>query len=392
MQRLKGFLIILLVLTVIFTLTFSTTPALASAQINTKLNVNLVGTDEKSDEEIDEDADEEKDGIKGIDEDKEGEVEVEDEDENLVEEKGENKETGQDVKPNDEKEDKEDNDIEIDIEDGEVDINFEDEAEVQREIEKAHGLNQLIDQLEADLQKNPDDEKALLKLALAYKALKNYEEAIERVQEILEKDPTNQKALVILAQSYEAKGDIQAAIVNLEKILANNPEAKVKAYLAILKEKDGDLEEALEDMEDAIEEEPDNQELYNEVGKIYEKMNLDGIKLFIKGKKAELDVQPVIKDGSTLVPVRVIVENLGAEIQWNPETSTIIITKDEKSIELKIGSTEAKINGETAPIDVPATIVNGRTIVPLRFISETFGTTVNWNDQYQIINIFTSAQ
>lgn len=95
------------------------------------------------------------------------------------------------------------------------------------------------------------------------------------------------------------------------------------------------------------------------------------------------DQPPIIEEGRTLVPLRTIAEALCLNVQWQEETQTILLSKenDNTEITLTIDSTEVKKNEETITLEVPAKIVNGRTLVPLRFIAECFNVSVGWNEE-----------
>ncbi len=101
------------------------------------------------------------------------------------------------------------------------------------------------------------------------------------------------------------------------------------------------------------------------------------------GEKIYFDQLPVIENGRTLVPLRAIFETLGATVDWNGDTRTVTATKDDVSISLTIDNTTATKNGEAIQLDVPAKIVNGRTLVPVRFIADCFGVKVDWNGDLQ---------
>lgn len=95
-------------------------------------------------------------------------------------------------------------------------------------------------------------------------------------------------------------------------------------------------------------------------------------------KGAELhfdDAQPIVKDGRTLVPFRKLFETLGFTVQWVEEGTVrkAIGTKNSLSIELTINNTNAIVNGKAVALDVPAQIIDGSTMVPLRFVSESSG-------------------
>ena len=94
------------------------------------------------------------------------------------------------------------------------------------------------------------------------------------------------------------------------------------------------------------------------------------IEIYINQSKVNSDVPPLIIEGRTLVPLRVISENLGASVHWDTADRTVKVTTSSRTIILKIDDTKALIDGETMTLDVPAKIINGRTLVPIRFIAE----------------------
>ncbi len=95
------------------------------------------------------------------------------------------------------------------------------------------------------------------------------------------------------------------------------------------------------------------------------------------------DVRPQIKDGSTLIPLRFVSDTLGGELSLQDKQITII--KGDRTINLTIGSKTATVNGENVTLDTASTAINGRTLVPLRFVSEALGETVKWDSANQYI-------
>ena len=91
------------------------------------------------------------------------------------------------------------------------------------------------------------------------------------------------------------------------------------------------------------------------------------------------DVPPIIEDGSTLVPMRFLFEQMGADVEWDSETQTATATLDNKALTFSIDNVNARINNKPAKMDVPARLVNGKTMVPLRFLSENMGYDVDWD-------------
>ena len=114
------------------------------------------------------------------------------------------------------------------------------------------------------------------------------------------------------------------------------------------------------------------------------------INITVDNKPLTTDVAPVIIDGRTLVPVRSIFEELGADVLWNDETKTVSATKGPTNIEITLGSNNAYVNNNAVILDVPAQSVNGRTMVPARFVAEALGCNVTWNSDNQLIQISSS--
>lgn len=108
---------------------------------------------------------------------------------------------------------------------------------------------------------------------------------------------------------------------------------------------------------------------------------------FVSGKKVGFDVRPQIQEGRTLMPIRAISEALGAQVSYDAETRTVTITRGSQVVELQIGSTTALVNGDAIQLDVSAQVIDGRTVVPARFVSENLGLYVSWLAQHKTIII-----
>jgi hypothetical protein len=101
------------------------------------------------------------------------------------------------------------------------------------------------------------------------------------------------------------------------------------------------------------------------------------------------DQQPVIIDGRTLVPLRVVMETLGFNVEWNAQTWTVSLAKQGYDIVAQIGSNDMSVNNNIISLDVSAQIMGSRTMVPLRAISEATGLIVLWDDTNYIVDIYT---
>ncbi len=112
------------------------------------------------------------------------------------------------------------------------------------------------------------------------------------------------------------------------------------------------------------------------------------IQLTVDGRLIYTDVPPVLVDGRVLVPVRNIFDALGGSVVWDSVNDQVYGSKGADKIWLTIGNTTA-YNGNHQPmtLDVPAQIINGRTMVPLRFIAESLGCQVNWDATNMVVSI-----
>ncbi len=110
--------------------------------------------------------------------------------------------------------------------------------------------------------------------------------------------------------------------------------------------------------------------------------------IILDGKK--LEVSSFIENGRTLVPMRAIFEALGAKVVWDQTAKTVTASKGEVVIKIEIGGKAFKNNSEVK-LDVPAKVVDGKTLVPLRFVSEALGAKVEWDKNTQAITITSQA-
>ncbi|MBE1443740.1 stalk domain-containing protein [Paenibacillus sp. OAS669] len=102
------------------------------------------------------------------------------------------------------------------------------------------------------------------------------------------------------------------------------------------------------------------------------------IRVYLDNKLVKFEVQPVLENGTTLVPFRAIFEKLGLTVGWDADTQTVTGTKDGLTIELVIDDTDAYVNEELSELELAPRLVDGNTLVPLRFVSEASGKEVKW--------------
>ncbi|MBE7042480.1 MAG: hypothetical protein E7399_03185 [Ruminococcaceae bacterium] len=116
------------------------------------------------------------------------------------------------------------------------------------------------------------------------------------------------------------------------------------------------------------------------------------IKITIDGNPVAFDVAPFIQQDRTFVPVRAIFEGLGAQVNWDGETKTVTAQKGDTTVSLVIGTKEITVNDTVKTLDVSPQIVQNRTMVPARAVSEAFGYEVGWDGGSQTVSVTTKAQ
>jgi len=112
----------------------------------------------------------------------------------------------------------------------------------------------------------------------------------------------------------------------------------------------------------------------------------------VNGVANTLDSPPVIKNSRTLLPIRAIVEAIGGTVSWDGTEKKVTVSLGSNTIELWIGKSNAKVNGIDTPIDstnskVVPEIINGRTMLPLRFVTESLGCDVQWDGTTNTVTI-----
>jgi hypothetical protein len=112
----------------------------------------------------------------------------------------------------------------------------------------------------------------------------------------------------------------------------------------------------------------------------------DSISVTLNGQPINFGgVPPTQVGGRVLVPLRGVFEALGAQVDYDAASGTVFAARGNTQVQLLIGSTQATVNGQTRVLDVPAQARLGRTLVPLRFVSEAMGAQVNWNPGTRLV-------
>lgn len=109
------------------------------------------------------------------------------------------------------------------------------------------------------------------------------------------------------------------------------------------------------------------------------------VSVLVDGLNLNLDVSPIIQNGRTLVPFRAIAEAMNIDVSWDNQTRTVNATDGNTKVRLQINNRTAHLNNTSMTLDVAPQIVDGRTLIPLRFFSEAFNCQVDWNSStYQV--------
>lgn len=116
-------------------------------------------------------------------------------------------------------------------------------------------------------------------------------------------------------------------------------------------------------------------------------VNDDNIKIFINNSLVNIKEAPIIENNCILVPIKGVLESLGASVDWNQDTNMITIKKNDTTILLTIGQKNVYVNNQIYTLDVPAKLINSSTYVPIRFISENLGLDIDWNNKDRAIHI-----
>ena len=111
------------------------------------------------------------------------------------------------------------------------------------------------------------------------------------------------------------------------------------------------------------------------------------ITLVIDGKTVQSDVAPIIQNSRTLVPLRVIMENLGAQVKWEASTGAIAIDTAAYHISFTVNSQSYIVNGDKKTLDAAPVVISDRTMIPIRALAESIGAEVNFDSAKNIVSV-----
>lgn len=115
------------------------------------------------------------------------------------------------------------------------------------------------------------------------------------------------------------------------------------------------------------------------------------IDVTIDGNLLSMEAEPVIQNSRTMVPLRDIFESLGATVRWEASSRTASAQKGDQTLKIQIGQPKATVNNTTVSLDAPATIINGHTMVPLRFVAEALQARVLWDNSSKSVHILSNG-
>ncbi|WP_438444817.1 copper amine oxidase N-terminal domain-containing protein [Gorillibacterium sp. sgz5001074] len=210
-----------------------------------------------------------------------------------------------------------------------------------------------------------------------YRGLLN---AIEHVQD----KPAGAVIADLLLTKYDAHLTAEMK-AKLEGIVAKDEALSLTADMLA---QQGSVTDAVYVQKEAVKANVKNLESYKKLGQLYEKVGKTGIKLYVNGDEPAMDVAPIIKNDYTLVPFRAIAEALKAEVSYNEEENSVTVVRGDVTVKLYVGQTTAYVNGVETQLQIPAEIVNDRTVVPVRFVSEALKSTVKWEGETESVVIY----
>ncbi|MFP3390955.1 copper amine oxidase N-terminal domain-containing protein [Brevibacillus sp. SIMBA_040] len=204
-----------------------------------------------------------------------------------------------------------------------------------------------------------------------YKKYEGLLKAIERVQD----KPAGAAVAEMLKAKYE-----MLLTLDQQKQLGGVSEKDSALWAAAgILEKDGNLTDAASMGKEALRANYKDIAAYKKLGLLYKKLGKQNLGLYVNGE--ELEAAPILHNGRTLVPFRSISEALKAEVNWNPADKSVTVTRGGVVVKLIIDNKIAYVNGKEKVLDIPATLVEGTTVVPSRFVSEALNAEVQWEPE-----------
>ncbi len=119
----------------------------------------------------------------------------------------------------------------------------------------------------------------------------------------------------------------------------------------------------------------------------------DGLKVIYDGTEVDFgDQKPIVLDSRTMIPIRGLFEKMGYSVDWDADTKTVTLRNLYDNIRVTVGADNIYKNNESIETDVPATIINGRTMLPLRVIGEASGASMAWDAETKTVSVSSAAK
>ncbi|MDD4439477.1 MAG: copper amine oxidase N-terminal domain-containing protein, partial [Tissierellia bacterium] len=212
-------------------------------------------------------------------------------------------------------------------------------------------------------------------------AIKLEKDEIEVLKDEVEAEMDELELLLEAAEAAEDEATVTALKEQLEIL-----KAEKDAYKVQFKAKITEMQQIMKEKY-TLEELTELEEVAEALKSLDDVAIIPVENVIIVNGDAKFDTPPVIKEGRTLIPVRAISEGMGAEVGWNAEEKIVTITKDDKVIVFNLTENKVFVDEAEVIIDVPAKVMNNRTMVPLRFIAEHLGLNVDYDEEMQTIVI-----
>ena len=206
--------------------------------------------------------------------------------------------------------------------------------------------------------------------------------------------PVNEEGLAIL-RTYQRPGVYTGGsivvLTETRSVYSNVVTYKVPALPVV--EKPIPVEEVTFGEEEALKEEAIVREIDKSSPKLANmpatrlELHINDNNMVVDGVNKEIDAPPIIKDARTLVPIRALIEALGGNVEWVDSEKKAIIDVDFTTIIMQVNQTTVIVNGQEKIIDIPIQPINGRILVPARFVAENTGYQVNWDPDTQKVTI-----
>lgn len=130
-------------------------------------------------------------------------------------------------------------------------------------------------------------------------------------------------------------------------------------------------------------------------GDVVVSLQIDNPFMMVNGIETEIDAgrgtSPLVTNGRTLVPIRAIIEAFGGSVGWDEGTKSVLLTMNNDTIKLVINSNVAYLNNRSETLDAAPAVINGRTMLPIRFIAEGFNLGVAWNGETQTVTLIANS-